>query len=246
MNADAVGIYVRKRLEVFNTLQLILHFFLTKLAECNLLKLLATMLRASVVENEENITLLSHVCLPAAAAIVPACVNVMCVRTTVNIHYSRIFLVRIEVYRLHHTPVKVGCAVGSLHSTTGVFRNLISLPRIISLEVRETFAVCNIHNSNIARNIWLRIVVVDIPSALAQRYRVPTLSTFVHTSALACFQVNKENVALNRTNLVRRDDNALTLCIKAKEIKNFPIAFGYLLHIERHGIACHAASRLAD
>ena len=58
--------------------------------------------------------------------------------------------------------------------------------------------------------------------------------------------INKENVALNRTNLVRRDDNALTLCIEAKEIKNFPIAFGYLLHIERHGIACHAATRLAD
>ena len=151
------------------------------------------MLRASVVENEENITLLSHVCFPTAAAIVPACVNVMCVRTAVHIDNSRILLVRVEVYRLNHTPIEVGCAVSSFYCTATVLG---------SLKIREALAVCNIHNSNIARNIWLRIVVVDILSALAQRCRVPTLSTFVHASALTCLQVYKEEIALNRTYLV--------------------------------------------
>ena len=64
MYTNAVGINIRQSLQVFHTLHLVLHLLLTKLAECSLLKCLATILRTTVVENKEQIAILCHVCLP--------------------------------------------------------------------------------------------------------------------------------------------------------------------------------------
>ena len=74
------------------------------------------MLAASVVEDEEQISLLSHISLPSAAAVVPASIHVMGVRATIYIYDSGILLVRVEVRRLHHAIVEVGLAVVSLQS----------------------------------------------------------------------------------------------------------------------------------
>ena len=64
MYTNAVGIYIRKTLEIFHTLHLVLHLFLTKLAECSLLKLLATVLRTTVVKDKEQIAFACHISLP--------------------------------------------------------------------------------------------------------------------------------------------------------------------------------------
>ena len=60
VNANLVGIYVRQGLQVLYTLHLVLHLYLTQLAEGGLLESLATVLTATVVEDEEQIALLDR------------------------------------------------------------------------------------------------------------------------------------------------------------------------------------------
>ena len=64
MNAHAVLIDVRQRLEIFHSLHLVLHLLLSELTECSLLEVLSAMLASAVVEDEEQIAFLCHVCLP--------------------------------------------------------------------------------------------------------------------------------------------------------------------------------------
>ena len=105
MNTKTVGIYIRQALKIFHTLHLVFHFFLTKLTECNLLESLSAVFATTVVEDKEQIALLSHVSLPTTAAIVPTSIHVVGMRTTIYIYNCRILLVRVEVYRLNHTPI---------------------------------------------------------------------------------------------------------------------------------------------
>ena len=64
VDAEAVGIDVGQRLQVADTLHLVLHLHLSQLPEGGLLEVAATVLGASVVEDEDDVALLGHIGLP--------------------------------------------------------------------------------------------------------------------------------------------------------------------------------------
>ena len=53
VNTDAGRVDIAQALKIFHAFHLIFHFLLSQMAECGLLKFLAAMLTASVVEDEE-------------------------------------------------------------------------------------------------------------------------------------------------------------------------------------------------
>ena len=131
-----------------------------------------------------------------------ACVNIMSMRATIYIYNSRILLVGVEVGRLNHSPVEVGLTVGCLNRTTAVFRHIIALPWVFSLEIAQTPAVLCIYDGYVARNSRSGVTVKYILSTCAKCGCVPSLATLVHKSTLAVASVYYEDVALYRTKLV--------------------------------------------
>ena len=196
--SDSVGIYVWQGLQIFHALHLVLHLHLSQLAECSLLESLATVLAATVVEDEEQVSLLCHVGLPSAAGVVPAGIHIVGVRTTIYIYYSRILLVRVEVHWLHHAVVEVCLAVVGLDGTATVLWHVVSLPRVFGCEVSRALAVGSIYDSYLARQGRCGVVVVDVLSVLAQRSVVPSLAAVVYHLSLAGLGIHAEDVALDR------------------------------------------------
>ena len=146
VHADAVLVDIGQRLQELDALHLVLHLHLTKLAERGLLEVASTILRATVVEDEEQIALLSHIGLPTTRGVVPAGIDVMSVRTTIDIDNGGILLLRVEVDGLHHAIIQVGHAIGSLHRATRILRHTIVLPGILGGEQHAlpyfTFLIC--------------------------------------------------------------------------------------------------------
>ena len=231
MYAHSVGIHVWKRLQVFHALHLVLHLYLSQLSEGSLLESLATVLTASVIEDEEQKALLCHVGLPATAAIVPTGIHVVGMRSTIYIYNSRVLLVRVEVDRLHHSPVEVGLAVGSLDGTATVLWHVVTLPWVLGGEVRSAVAYLHVDDGYLARYGWSGVVVVEILSALAQCSVVPTFAVVIHHGTLSCLCIYQEDIALDRRALVASDDDALVLRIEAEHIHYYPLATGELLHL---------------
>ena len=71
VHTKSVGIDIRQRLEIIHTLHLVEHLHLAELVPCGLLKLQSAVFAATVVEDEDDISLLCHVCLPRAAIPMP-------------------------------------------------------------------------------------------------------------------------------------------------------------------------------
>ena len=135
----------------------------------------------------------------------PACVNVVCVRTAVYINHRRIFLVRVEVHRLHHSPIQVSRAVVGLQRTARVFRHLVSLlcPGVLGVEEQTAFAVLRVDGSDAAWNLRTLVIVAEVFSACAQYGSfVPSLAVAVDELALAGGNVNRIDVILQRVRLV--------------------------------------------
>ena len=189
VNAYSVSIHIGKGLEIFHTLHLVLHLYLSELTEGGLFESFATVLASTVVEDEEQIALLCHVGLPTTAAVVPAGVYVVGMRSTVYIYNGGIFFGRVEVGGFHHAPVEIGLAIGRLDSAAAVFRYIVALPWVFGCEVCCALAVLCIHDGYLARHIRSRVVVIDKLTALAQGGIVPSLATVVHHGALASLGV---------------------------------------------------------
>ena len=132
MNTELVGIDVRQALQVFHTLHLVLHLYLSQLSEGGLFEVATTMFAASVVEDEHDVSLLRHIRLPRTAVPVPRSLDVMGVRTAIDIHHGGVFLAGIEVGWLHHAVVEVGLAISSLDTATFEDGLFVVLPRIFS------------------------------------------------------------------------------------------------------------------
>ena len=113
------------------------------------------------------------------------------------------------------------------------------------MEVAKLFAILGIHNSDIVGNIRRRVFVEYKCSALTQQSIMPTIASLVYTSALACLNINGKEVALDWINLVRGNNDALALGVKAKYFHHNPLARCKLLDIKRLCIVGHAAAMLA-
>ena len=134
MNTEFIGIDVGQALQVFHTLHLVLHLYLSQPSEGSLFEVASTILRTAIVENKDDIALLCHIRFPRTTGPVPASLHVMSVRTTIDINYGWIFLVGVEVVRLHHAIVEVGHAICSLDTATFEDRLFVVLPRVGSRE----------------------------------------------------------------------------------------------------------------
>ena len=153
----------------------------------------------------------------------PGCVYVVGVWATIYIYNSRIFLVGIEVNGLHHSPVKVSLAIGSLQSSALIGRNIVALPGILGREITQALGLSHIDDVDIARHIGLSVVVVDVGSVGAQCASVPSLSVVEERTA-SVVNVHFIEVALNRTALVGSDDDAVALGIESQHLHHHPSA----------------------
>ena len=226
MNSQALHVDIGQRAQEFDTLHLVFHLLLAQLAEGGLLEVAATILATTVVEDKEQIPLLRHVGLPAAAAVVPTGIDIVGVRTTIHIDHCGIFLCRVEVDRHYHAIVKVGHAVGSLDRAASVLGNLIVGPWVGGSEVAHWLAAIVANDSDVARHVGL-LIVVDKPRAVATEHAtVPALATLVDASALAGGNINAEQVALNGVNLVAGNNHSLASLVKAHKLHHHPVAAG--------------------
>ena len=159
MHADAVGIHIGQRLQVFHAFHLVFHFLLAQVAECGLFECQSTVARSAVVQDEEYISFGSHIRFPSSAGIVPTGFYVAHSRTTVNINHGRIFLVGVKVVWLHHTVVEVGDAVGRLDGARGEDGRILFLPGVVGGEIVDMLACMCIYNVNDAWHIRFIISV---------------------------------------------------------------------------------------
>ena len=136
-----------------------MHLDLPKLVEGGLLEVASTMLRATVVEDEEDVALLCHVGFPGATGPVPGCVDVVGVRPAIDIDHGRVFLRGIKVVGLHHAEVEVGDAVGCLDGTLFEARLLIACPRVCGLQQTRALAVGGIQQVDAARYLRSRVSI---------------------------------------------------------------------------------------
>ena len=167
-------------------------------------------------------------------------------RSTIYIYNGRILLVWIEVYRLHHSPVEVCFAIGSLDGTAAVLRHIVAFPWVLGCEVGGALAVLGVYEGNLARNGRSRVVVEDILSVLAQSGAVPSLAAIIYQRTLAGFCIYGKDVSLDRRFLVGCDDDTLALGVETEHFHHFPFAGSQLLDFERFRVAGHAASVLAQ
>ena len=170
----------------------------------------------------------------------------MGVRSAIYIYNGRILLVRVEVHRLHHSPVEVGFAVVCLDRTAAVLRHVVALPWVLGCEVSRTLAVFGVHDGNLARHGWSRVVIIDKLSVLAQGSVVPSLAAIVHHGTFAALGIHHEDVTLDRRALVGCDDDALALAVEAEHFHHLPFAGSQLLDFERFRVARHTAAVLAQ
>ena len=105
MDAETVHIDVWQGAQIINAFHLILHLYLSELVESGLFEVTSTVLAATIVNDEDDVAFLRHVCLPRTTGPVPGSLYIVGVRTTIDIHHCGIFLFRVEISGLHY-PVK--------------------------------------------------------------------------------------------------------------------------------------------
>ena len=105
MDAETVHVNVWKRAQIINAFHLILHLNLAELVEGSLFEVTSTVLTATIVDDEDNVAFLSHICLPRTTGPMPRGLHVVGVRTAIDINHCGVFLFRIEISGLHH-PIK--------------------------------------------------------------------------------------------------------------------------------------------
>ena len=75
---------------------------------------------------------------------------------------------------------------------------------------------------------------------------MPSLAIVVHKAALAVVHRYSEDIALNGVSLVGSYHDFVALCVESEHLHNLPFAACELLHVQRNGVACHAAAVLAE
>ena len=105
VHAHAVGIDIGERLQKFHALHLVLHLYLSQLSERGLFEVASAVFAPSVVKDEDDVSLLCHVRLPRARAVVPAGIHVVGMRSAIDIDYGGVAFCGVEVGRFHHAVV---------------------------------------------------------------------------------------------------------------------------------------------
>ncbi len=155
MHTQAVGINIGKTLQIVHTTKLVFHLFHTQMTEGGLFKSKSAMLTATIVKTEHHITLLRHPDVPTPCSPIAGGIDVVGMRTAINIHHCRIFLVGVKVGGKDETIVEVCHSIGCLDGARLDFRHLEILPRVISCEKVEggEFGVDSGDNVNLAGNV---------------------------------------------------------------------------------------------
>ena len=229
MHAQSVHIHVWLSAQKFHALHLVLHFHLSELAISGKPELTATAVAATVVENEQHIATLRHVCFPTAAAPVPTSVHIAGMWATIHIHHSRVFFRCVEVGWKHHAIVEVGGAVGCLDSAILIGRHGVANPRVGGGEEAHSLAIGGVQNVDIARHVGLLIPIHGEGSVFAQQARVHALAVGIDASALARSNIHTENVVLQIVCLGALNHHGTALGVESHELGHFPVAAGELL-----------------
>src|SRR5574344_2862275 len=119
------------------------------------------MLTASVIHAEHNIALLCHPDVPTSCAPMWGGINVVGMRTAIDIHDCRVFLGGVEVGGKNETVVKIGHSISSLESAHLDFWHIVVSPRIVSIEhVPCLLALC-VDDINATREFGRTVLVDD-------------------------------------------------------------------------------------
>ena len=229
VNTQACSIDVVKGPEEVHAPHLVLHLDLSQMAESGLLKITSAVLAATVVEDEQEIAALGHIGLPTAAAVVPACIHVVGMGSTINIDHRGIFLIGVKIHRHHHAVIQVGAVVSGLDAAATVFGNSIALPGIGSGKVAFLLIVAGVHYGDVAGHVRFLIVVDEVAAAGTQVSAVPTLATLVDAGHLARSDVHAIEVLLDGAVGIGADDDRTLLLVKAQKVHDHPVAAGELL-----------------
>ena len=237
MDAEAIGINVGQGLEEIHALHLILHFLGAEVAVGGLLELAASVATATVVEDEDDESLLRHVGLPTAQAIVPIGVDVARHGASVNVNDGGILLRGVEVGGFYQAIVKIRATVGGLDRSGGDLRLGVVLPRVFGGEVTRALVGLQVDKVDVTRHRWLG-VVVDDPSSVGREGAVVEAAwgddvgvhaaTVVEQCALARGDVHGVEIALDWATLGREDDGAFPRLIEAEQVINDEVAAGQL------------------
>ena len=83
----------------------------------------------------------------------PGGIDIMGMRTSIDIDNRRIGLRGIEISRFHHSVKKICNAIGGLDASAFEDWLLVAFPRIISLEQFTLLSVCGIYDVDDTRNL---------------------------------------------------------------------------------------------
>ena len=154
MHTEAVSIHVWERLQKLHTFQLVFHLFHTQLAEGGLFEIETTMLTASIVETEHHVAVLCHPNVPTTHTPMTRSINVVSMRTTIDIHNGWIFLRRVEIGWKHEAIVEVGYSIGSLDGSPFHFWHGELSPRLLDVIVLVAQGTICCDDFVTACNLW--------------------------------------------------------------------------------------------
>ena len=205
---------------------MVFHLFHTQLAEGGLLEIESTMLTSSVVETEHHVAVLCHPNVPTTHTPMARSINVVRMRTTIDIHDGRIFLRRVEVSRKHQAIVEVGHTISSLDGSHFHFWHGELSPRLLDVIVFVAQGtICSNHFVT-ACHLWRRPRVHHVRAIGIEAWCVPSL--LVAEQRALAFHVHAVDGATNRVCLIACVDNRFVLFVESSHVNHFKLSFGEL------------------
>ena len=236
MYAQALHIHRGQGTEIIDAFHLVFHLYLSQLVEGGLFEVASAMLRASVVEDEEDIALLGHVCLPGATCPVPGGINVMGVRAAIDIDHRWVFLAGVEVVGLYHAEIKVGNAVGSLDGALFEVGLLIVCPRVGGIQQTRALAIGCIQQVDATRYLRGGVALNYERAAAREQSTLYDTNARIQERSFASIDIHGVGICLQQVLLVGDDDDALLLFIEAKQLSDYPRPLGQLFQFLALGV----------
>ena len=240
VNSHPVFVNIRQGFQELHALHLVLHLLVAEVTESHLLEVATSPFASSVVEDEQQIALRCHISFPSAQTPVPASIDVVGVRSTVNIYYCRIALCAVEINGLHHSVVEVGGAIGSLDTSTGDFGYLVTLllPGVFGCEyVHNAIGTRTVAEERLcgdevdaAWNCGRRIAVESHCTVLAEGGRVYSL-VGSQQGAARLLQIEAEETACSGVNGVAPVNRTFVFGVEAHQLLHLVFAVGHLLRL---------------
>ena len=157
----------------------------------------------------------------------PGCLHIMGMRASIHIDHRGIFLGRIEIGWLHHTPIQVSMTIGRFHASLFKDGLIPSFPWVGCRTQHHTSACLGINHGTRARHIGFLPDIQHVSSAGREASLMHT-PTVVKECTLARLDIHPIDVLLQVSCFLARDDDTARGRTESHQFGHHPSPLGEL------------------